>query len=153
MNWVGWRICKRLSFPRQFYAASFHRLQSHFSTNGVGGCRDAIPGTRPDPHIRPKPGASSPAAPACEMHEVKGVSVEQSAVWPGGATCGLDRLRRDSHRALAEGFSAAGAEILVKLTGGQDQEKALSDRLGFATFRTVEFAGRESSKLFPHGCG
>src|SRR5438132_14427346 len=47
------------------------------------------------------------------------------------------------HRALSHRGRALGAEIFIKLAGGEDEQQFFADRLGDPAFRTIEFGGNE----------
>jgi hypothetical protein len=54
---------------------------------------------------------------------------------------------------FTERLAAAGAEVFVEFAGGEDEEQTFPDRLRFAAFWAIEFAGGEGAELFPHGRG
>ena len=47
------------------------------------------------------------------------------------------------HCAFAHRGRALGAEIFIKLAGGEDEQQFFADRLGDPAFRTIEFGGNE----------
>lgn len=82
-------------------------------------------------------------------------SAEQAPGWMGGASW-FDwclGLWWGGNRAFAEGSATGDAEVFVEFAGGEDEEEALPDWLGFTAFGAVKFAGSECAELLPHGWG
>jgi hypothetical protein len=81
-------------------------------------------------------------------------SCQDFLIGPGTGTGGRDRNGlygfASGDGAGADRAATLGAQILMKLTGGQYQKQSLAHGLRALALGTVYFAGREGAKLLTH---